>query len=321
MPLWNTDFSQISLDTEQLQPLLISLFIFVIIWGVRELLLRSLIPRLESSESRFQWRKKSSWVGVVLALLLVWPLWSSGFRNFATYFGLFSAGLAIALQPLIVSMAGWLFLVTRRPFRVGDRVQIGDFAGDVLDIRIFQVALMEIGNWVDADQSTGRIIFVPNSMVLRLPVANYSGDFQYIWNEIPVTITFESDWRKAKDLLNDIAQRNGSSALDSARRQLRSASNRLVINYPTLTPIVYTSVIDHGVMLTIRYLSKPQRRRSTEQAIWEDILDAFAESPEISLAYPTTRFYSRASTKRHEVAALVEAKNQPVDMGPAISVD
>ena len=79
------------------------------------------------------------------------------------------------------------FIIWRHPFRVGDRIQVGDQAGDVIDLRIFQFSLMEIGNWVAADQSTGRIIHVPNGIVFTHPLANYSLGFDYIWNEIPIT--------------------------------------------------------------------------------------------------------------------------------------
>lgn len=301
MPIWDTGLTNFNFDAAQLRTILLSILIFVLLWGGREIVLRTLVARIDSSEMRFQWRKISGYVAFLFGIVALWLLWSTNYRNFATYLGLISAGLAIALQPLIVSMAGWLFLVTRRPFKVGDRIEIGEHAGDVLDIQIFQFALMEIGNWVDADHSTGRIVFIPNSHALRFPVANYTGDFEYIWNELPITVTFESDWRKAKGLLRDIAEDHGSGALDAARRQLRSASNRLVIRYPNLTPIVYTQVEDNGVTLTVRYLCKPQRRRSTQQAMWEDILDAFAAEPNIAFAYATTRFYT-STTPNERIA-------------------
>ena len=82
-------------------------------------------------------------------------------------------------------------------------------AGDVIDIRLFQFSINEIGNWVDADQSTGRIIHIPNGIVFTEPQANYTAGFQYIWNEIPVLVTFESDWKKAKQILTDIVNHHG----------------------------------------------------------------------------------------------------------------
>jgi len=204
---------------------------------------------------------------------------------------LLSAGLAIALKDLVSDFAGWLFIISRRPFSVGDRIQIGNHAGDVIDIRVFQFTLMEIGNWVNADQSTGRIIHVPNGKILNEILANYSKGFQYIWNEVPVLITFESNWKEAKKILQKIADKDAERLSKAAERRVKEASKKFMILYSKLTPIVYTSVNDSGVLLTIRYLCEPQRRRDSEQAMWEDILKEFGLHKDISFAYPTQRFY------------------------------
>jgi small-conductance mechanosensitive channel len=174
---------------------------------------------------------------------------------------------------------------------VGDRVQIGEVAGDVIDLRIFQFTLLEIGNWVDADQSTGRVVHVNNGRIFTDNLANFSKGFQHIWNEVPVLVTFESDWRKAKQILLDIANRHGEEMGQAAAERLRQAARKFMIFYTKLTPTVYTSVRDCGVLLTLRYLCDPRKRRSTEQAVWEDILEAFAEADNIDFAYPTQRFY------------------------------
>ena len=176
-----------------------------------------------------------------------------------------------------------------------DRVQIGDYSGDIVDKSIFHITLMEIGNWVDADQSTGRVVKVPNSFLFSQAFANYSQGFFYIWNEIGVLITFESNWKKAKELLSEIAWRYTEKLSGDAEQKVREASKRYLIFYNKLTPIVYTSVKDSGVMLTIRYLCEPRKRRGTQEDIWEDILNAFAEHDDIDFAYPTTRFYNNIS--------------------------
>jgi len=219
-------------------------------------------------------------------------VWIEGVGSLTTFLGLASAGVAIAMHDTIANITGWFFIISKQPFKVGDRIQIGDTSGDVIDVRLFQFSMVEIGNWVDADQSTGRIVHVPNSKVLREPLANYQIGFEYIWNEIAVLITFESNWKKAKELLGIIAQKNVKHLSEGAQDQIRRAAEKFFIFYGALTPIVYTTVKDSGVMLTIRYLVNPRQRRSTEQQIWEAILDSFSNETDIDLAYPTTRFYS-----------------------------
>jgi len=172
-----------------------------------------------------------------------------------------------------------------------------------VDIRVFQFTIVEIKNWVDADQSTGRIVHIPNSKILREEIANFTTGFEYIWNEIPVLVTFESNWRKAKQLLEDIARTHCEAFTPEAERQLRKTAQRYLIIAGKLTPIVYTSVRDCGVLLTMRFLTKARQRRGNEQAIWEAILDAFAQHPDIDFAYPTTRFYDNRTEGKPEARA------------------
>jgi small-conductance mechanosensitive channel len=238
------------------------------------------------------WRRGVLYLYTLLVVILLGIIWVEGLSSLTTLFGLASAGVAIAMHDTIANIAGWCFIVSRKPFNVGDRIQIGETAGDVIDVRLFQFSMVEIGNWVDADQSTGRIVHVPNSKVLREPLANYQIGFEYVWNEIPVLVTFESNWRKAKKALEGIAIDKAEHLIEGAQEQIRHAAEKYCIFYGTLTPIVYTTVKDSGVMLTIRYLVNPRQRRTTEEQIWEATLDQFAKEADIDLAYPTTRFYN-----------------------------
>lgn len=262
----------------------------VVFWLARKLVM-SVLLRDRDVQVQYRIRKTVAYIIYPLAFIVIGRIWFAGFQDVSTYLGLLSAGLAIALHSPLVNLAGWAFILWRQPLKVGDRIQIGADRGDVIDQRIFMFSLMEIGNWVDSDQSTGRVIHIPNGKIFNEVLANYSQGFAYIWNEIPVLVTFESDWRKAKRLLNETAQRYGTALSESAAGKLKEAAKKYMIFYSKLTPAVYTTVKDCGVMLTIRYLCEPRRRRGSEQEIWEDILDAFAAHDDIDFAYPTQRFY------------------------------
>jgi small-conductance mechanosensitive channel len=251
--------------------------------------------RLEDTARRYIAVKTVNYLLGIVAVLALLRIWLGGVTGLAASIGIISAGIAIALHAPLTNFAGWIFLTVRRPFTVGDRIQIGEHAGDVIDLRLFAFSLVEIGNWVDADQSTGRILHIPNGKVFAETVANYTQGFNFIWDEIPVTVTFESDWRKAKELLTEISKRHAVLTSDEAARQVREAASTYLIKYEHLTPIVWTSVADIGVTLTIRFLSDPRRRRSAEAAIWEDILDTFSAADDIDFAYPTQRFYDNVS--------------------------
>ena len=271
--------------------ILYTLIAFAILLAVRFIILRFLLRQLKEVKERYFYaRAVKITIGIFLAIAVV-AIWFSAFGSIATFVGLISAGLTIALKDLIVNAAGWLFIMARRPFSIGDRVQIGEHKGDVIDIRIFQFTINEIGNWVDADQSTGRIIHIPNGTIFTVPQASFTQGFSHIWNEIGVLITFESNWEKAKALLEEIVTQHAAHLTKSAEKKLIESSKKFMILYTKLTPIVYTSVKDSGVMLTMRYLITPRRRRTSEQAIWEGVLQEFARHNDIDFAYPTQRIY------------------------------
>ncbi len=279
------------LQGERVTKLAASIVIILTLWVLRRLTLSVVNRRTDNPRVRYRWQKTSRYISFGLGALFIGAIWSATVQSLGTFFGLLSAGLAIALKDLVVNFAGWGFILWRRPFEVGDRIQLGEHRGDVIDIRIFQFSLMEIGNWVDAEQSTGRIIHVPNGKVMTDVLANYSKGFQYIWNEIPVLVTFESNWEDAKQILNDIVAERGQQLTAVAEAAIRKVSEQFLIFYSNLTPIVYTSVVDSGVLLTIRHLCDARRRRGVSEEIWEDILREFGKRDDIDFAYPTTRFY------------------------------
>ncbi len=294
---WLQTTMGISRETEN--HILYTLAVVLALWAIQRIVLGLVWRRTHNIRLRYRWQKATTYVTTPIGLLIVGRIWfPQGYKDLATFAGLVSAGIAIALKDIFLNMAGWIFIIWRRPFVVGDRIQIGNHAGDVIDVRVFHFTLNEIGNWVDADQSTGRIIHVPNGKVITDVIANYSEGFQYIWHEIPVLVTFESDWAKAKQLLLDIVTRDSEEIVKAAEQSIKETSRKFMIFYTNLTPTVYTSVGEDGVVLTIRYLCEPRKRRVTEQLLWEDILREFAKHDDIDIAYRTARtFHNRTEGK------------------------
>ena len=268
-----------------------TLLVLLVLLVARHLLLRFGEAQDLSSEQRYRWRKLSGWITLGLALALIGPIWIGGLSNLLTYFGLLSAGLAIALKDPVTHLAGWLFILARKPFAVGDRIEIDGLKGDVVDLRILAFSMMEIGNRVGAEQSSGRLVHVPNGRVLQSPIFNYSQGFGHLWNEIDVLVTFESDWRRAKTIIERIVEAEAGTAPADAESQLRHASSRFLIAAGTLTPKVYTWLDASGIGLTARYLVPVRGRRGSEERVVEALLDALATEPAIDLAYPTQRLY------------------------------
>ncbi|MEJ2272054.1 MAG: mechanosensitive ion channel family protein [Candidatus Bathyarchaeota archaeon] len=286
--------------------IIISLIIAFGILFIRLLIVKLVVQNISDLNQRYQWRKFSLYISVSIIILILAFNWLGLIGSVGTFLGLVSAGLAIALKDPIVNVVAWLFILIRQPFKVGDRIQIGTHAGDVIDIRIFQFSLLEIGNWVDADQNTGRLIHMPNGIVFTTPQLNYTAGFVHIWHEIPMLITFESNWKKAKKILTEIVNHHGVPITDSAEKQIKAAAKKFLIYYSKLTPIVYTTIKDSGVLLTMRFLCDPRKRRTTEEAIIEAVLEEFGKCNDIDFAYPTTRFYNNVSEGKEEAKAKME---------------
>jgi small-conductance mechanosensitive channel len=273
-------------------------FLILVVLGVIRFAILKIVWRLtEDPKSRYTWKRSVSFTVGILTVILIGGVWIRAIGQFGAFLGLLTAGLAIALKDPLTNIAGWIFILTRQPFNLGDRVQIGEHAGDVIDIRLFQFTLLEIGNWVHADQSTGRIIHIPNGIIFTQAQSNYSTGFKYIWNEISVLVTFESQWQMARDILQRIISEHAEALSADAEKKIIEASKKYMIFYQYLTPIVYTSLEDSGVLLTMRFICEPRKRRTTEHLIWEDILKEFANHKDIEFAYPTQRFFTRPAEK------------------------
>jgi small-conductance mechanosensitive channel len=270
----------------------------VLLWLLLRPLLGPISRRFKSAATRYSVRKfggASLNFLLLFALILFWINEDMG-AQLRNGLALLSAGLIITLSSPITNIAAWLFILMRHPFRVKDRIQIGtSIKGDVIDIRMFQFSLLEVGNWVDAEQSTGRIIHIPNKVVFEESLANYTVGFKFIWHEVPVTVTFESNWQKAHELLTVIASEQSADEVAEAKSQVRDTSTQYMVYYTRFTPIVWVKVADIGVTLTIRYLTDTRRRRSSESELWKVILRAFAKEADIDFAYPTSRVYYNPS--------------------------
>lgn len=271
--------------------LLLTLVVVAVLWALRTVALAAVRRRATDPRTLYRWRKGTGYAAVVVGLLLLLRVWIGALGSFGTFLGLLSAGLAIALKDPLVNLAGWIYVLWRRPFVPGDRVTVRLHTGDVTDQRVFGFTLLEVGTETGAAQSTGRIIHVPNGWVFSDSVVNHTSAFAYVWNEVSVVVPFESDWRAGKAVLERVARDRAEAFSADAEATLRQAASEHFIFFSQLTPTVYTAVVADGVQLTLRYLVPPRRVRGSEQAIWEDILDAFAARDDVDFAYRTQRVF------------------------------
>jgi small-conductance mechanosensitive channel len=274
---------------------------------LRRFVVRPLSRRFDDVERRYTAQKTGNAVLTALLVIFLGGVWFGTYgRHVLDFAAIFAAGLAIALKEPITNFAGWIYILLRRPF---DRVEVlGRVMGDVVDQRVFMFSVLEVGGWVDAEQSSGRIVHVPNGVVFSDAIANHTQGFAYVWNEIPVTVTFESDWRRAHEILTQLGMELTADLHDDVERQVQESSTQFMVHYSQFNAIVWVRVVDIGVQLTLRYLCPVRGKRVSESELWQAILEAFEKEERIEFALPIQRYWSSRSGPS---SAAVPAPNSP----------
>jgi small-conductance mechanosensitive channel len=213
----------------------------IIIRILVSLLIRSLGRYVKDSQTRYRTRKIVTFVGYLVVILFLGLVFKDRLGGLTIAFGVAGAGIAFALQEVIVSLAGWVAIVFGSFFATGDRIQLGGIEGDVIDIGVIRTTLMEVGEWVKADLYTGRIVRVANSFVFKEPVFNYSADFPSLWDEITVPVTYTSDYRLAREILEKIIHEVIDEYSAYAKRSWKTVVKKYMIEEAMIDPVVTSS--------------------------------------------------------------------------------
>lgn len=210
-----------------------------------------------------------------LVLLLLGFIYLGGDTTSLTLFsGLVGAGVAIAVQPILLNVMGWVSIVASRLYRIGDRVYLGDSMwgalGDVSDINLFFTRINELDrvSW----QETGGFVSVPNSIVLSKNVINYTTESPFIWDEISFRIAYGSDHKLAKKLAEDAVKKIVGEKMKDAAKFLSLRKYKLKIKDIAEEPITYVSLEGGNVRVAVRYLVAARKKRQAEAQITENLL-------------------------------------------------
>jgi hypothetical protein len=242
-------------------------------------LLETILPRhFEQADARYRVRKFVVFVGYVLAILFLMLLFEDRLGQLSLVLGVVGAGIAVALQDAIASLAGWLAIGFSSLYKVGDRIQIGETMGDVIDISILRTTLMETGNWVNRDLYNGRIARITNSSVLKGTVFNYSQGFRFLWDEIKVPLTVQSDHLFAREMLLRVAEEIVARFLTVAESSWKQVTDNYRITNPRLEPIV-TFVVNGGCLeFTVSYIVDYTERTVMKDRLFAKIVEEVATS-------------------------------------------
>ena len=260
----------------------------IIIWLAVKAIEKNLFSKIHDNNNRYKANKFGSLVGYVLTITLITIVYSDKLGGLTVAFGVAGAGIAFALQEVIASFAGWLAIMFGGFYKSGDRVQLGGIKGDVMDIGVLRTTVMETGQWVDGDLYNGRIVLIANSFVFKEPVFNYSGEFPFLWDEIKIPIKYNSNYDKARRILEEVGKEVAGDLTEQSRKEWIALQHKYRLEDAQTEPMVSLVTNDNWVEFTLRYVVGYKKRRATKTELFTKILTRIeASNGEIKFASAT----------------------------------
>lgn len=215
----------------------------------------------------------------VLEIFILMLVWSEYIKNIITLISVLSAAMTIALREIILNFFCGLYIKIKKPFKVEDRIQIGDIKGDVMNISSLNFEILEVSTKEDNGQSTGVVVNFPNSIVFSSPIKNINKGFKYVWNELVINVSLEADLVKNKKEIYRIV--NNLETIKNIPKKMKNEINAINtenrIYFNKYEPIIYTKIVGEHVELTVRYLMHPKKARYVESVIWNKIYTSYKE--------------------------------------------
>ena len=285
LALWLVTFLYQSIH---LTRIIITIIVVLIIYIIFKLILEDrFISRVSSSERRYYLSKTFYFIYLIINFITIWIIWVEDLQTLLLGFGLVAAAVTISLQDVAKNFVGGLAIYFNNIYRVGDRIEVGAKKGDVIDIDLLYTTVMEMSEWVSADQHTGRISSLPNALVLSNAVNNYTKDFHFLWDEITVPISYESDWRAAKSLIMDVVVQETHLMKDNAEEEISHMERKYYITKSSTDPEVFLKLTDNWIELTARYVTPVRQRRMIRNKVSHRILEEIEKSEGIKVASQT----------------------------------
>lgn len=253
----------------------------------------------KSDKPRFWGRQVVSLVALAVVIAGFALIWAADLRNAGGVLGLAAAGVAVALQRVITSFAGYLIILRGKLFSVGDRITMGGVRGDVVALGFMQTTVLEMGQsppeqaaepavWVRGRQYTGRIVRVTNDKIFDSPVYNYTREFPYVWDEIVIPIHHNADRKRAEQILLSVARTHTADAVRDAAPCLDELRQHYFVKGDIeLQPRVYLTITDNWLELALRFVSAEPGVREMKDALYRGIL-AELERAGITIASSTS---------------------------------
>ncbi|MGJ0303077.1 mechanosensitive ion channel family protein [Aliarcobacter cryaerophilus] len=306
--------------SQQVQKILLIFAIIVIMLIVSFLVKLTLKRYFSQNENYYMVNKIINFTLAFLVLMLLLFSYIDNVSYLVTILGFASAGIAIALKDWFMSIFGWLVIVTSGFIQVGDRIRVTkgevETVGDVLDISLFKITIKEDVTLVSymKNRRAGRIFFVPNNYIFSELISNYShSELKTVWDGIDITLTFDSNFKKAQKIIRDILKHYSKGYSDITRKQLSKMRNKYQLRATGVEPRVFTLLEPHGMVISGWYLTNSFAALVLRSTICAEILEALMKEDDIHIAYPTQQININKTSNPYGPASKMPKKEFEVD--------
>ncbi|QKF59327.1 mechanosensitive ion channel domain-containing protein [Aliarcobacter lanthieri] len=280
--------------TQQIQKMFLIFGIIIFLFVISFLVKLTLKRYFSQTENYYMVNKIINFTLAFLVLMVLLFSYIDNVSYLVTILGFASAGIAIALKDWFMSLFGWMVIVTSGFIQVGDRIRVTkgnvETVGDVLDISLFKITIREDITLITYmhNRRAGRIFFVPNNYIFSELIANYShSELKTVWDGIDMTLTFDSNHKKAQKIIREILKHYSKGYSDITRKQLSKMRNKYQLRATGVEPRVFTFIEPHGVVISGWYLTNSFAALVLRSTISTEILEAFMKESDIHIAYPT----------------------------------
>ena len=243
--------------------------------------------KMKDSKTRYSFRKIISILSIAVFSVVFVSIWLVETQSVLVAVGLIGAAVAFAIQDIFKNFIGGVMIFFNGIYRVGDRIEINETFGDVIDISLFYTTLMETREWVSGDQVTGRLTTVPNGLVLNGTVQNYTKDFDFIWDEITVPITYDSNWKEGANRILEIVTNETKNTIENAKRAMERIEGKYYFTKRSLDPAIFLTLTDNWITFGIRYVADVRQRRGLHDKLSRLILGEIESSGKIKISSAT----------------------------------
>ncbi|WP_121626755.1 mechanosensitive ion channel family protein [Poseidonibacter antarcticus] len=291
--------------SQQVEKVLFIFIILLVLAFVSFLVKLALKKYFSQNESYYMTNKIINFTVVFLIVMILMFSYIDNVSYLVTILGFASAGIAIALKDWFMSIFGWMVMVTSGSIQVGDRIKVSrsgvQAVGDVLDISLFKITIREDITYTSytVNRRTGRIFFIPNNYIFSEMIANYThSGLRTVWDGIDITITFDSNYKKAQKISRDILKHYSKGYTDITRKQLSKMRSKYQLRATGVEPRVFTFVESYGIVISGWYLTNSYAALQLRSTMSPEILEAFMKEDDIHIAYPTQQI-NMNNTENH----------------------